>query len=269
MGEKGEMRVEVNISVAEENAEKFGTKVEVKNINSFRAAGKAIEYETKRHIELLESGEKVVQETRGWDENKGKTFSQRSKENAHDYRYFPEPDLPKLIISEIPEFSLDNLKKSLPELPSELRQRFSDNFKLKSLDIETYINNVEASKFFQSVTEELKEVGEAIQTASNYITSDLLGFSKNVNLDFHIGKITPSSFAALIKMIKNTGKFDVGVGDNDWVNGILEENKIPVVRVGFYDRKKLEGTEIRKLMKGNKKKWEDRVPSYLVSQLTK
>jgi aspartyl-tRNA(Asn)/glutamyl-tRNA(Gln) amidotransferase subunit B len=201
--EKGEMRVEVNISVAEENAEKFGTKVEVKNINSFRAAGKAIEYETKRHIELLESGEKVVQETRGWDENKGKTFSQRSKENAHDYRYFPEPDLPKLIISEIPEFSLDNLKKSLPELPSELRQRFSDNFKLKSLDIETYINNVEASKFFQSVTEELKEVGEAIQTASNYITSDLLGFSKNVNLDFHIGKITPSSFAALIKMIKN------------------------------------------------------------------
>jgi nicotinamide-nucleotide adenylyltransferase len=70
-------------------------------------------------------------------------------------------------------------------------------------------------------------------------------------------------------LIKNTGKFDVGVGDNDWVNGILEENKIPVVRVGFYDRKKLEGTEIRKLMKGNKKKWEDRVPSYLVSQLTK
>ena len=93
--EKGEMRVEVNLSVSK--TETFGTKVEIKNINSFRAVGKAIDFEFKRQTEMLEKGEKVVQETRGWDENKEVTFSQRLKESAHDYRYFEDPDLPKLL----------------------------------------------------------------------------------------------------------------------------------------------------------------------------
>ncbi|MBX4209309.1 Asp-tRNA(Asn)/Glu-tRNA(Gln) amidotransferase subunit GatB, partial [Candidatus Parcubacteria bacterium] len=118
--EKGEMRVEANISIASEEdtaAKRFGTKVEVKNLNSFRAAEKAIAYEIARHAQILETGEKIVQETRGWDDSKQKTFSQRKKEDSHDYRYFPDPDLPKLKISETPEFSLENLKKTLPELP--------------------------------------------------------------------------------------------------------------------------------------------------------
>jgi aspartyl-tRNA(Asn)/glutamyl-tRNA(Gln) amidotransferase subunit B len=101
--EKGEMRVEANISVSSDK-EKFGTKVEVKNLNSFKAVEKAIRYELDRHIEVLENGEKIIQETRGWDEKKETTFSQRQKEESHDYRYFPDPDLPKLYISEIPEF---------------------------------------------------------------------------------------------------------------------------------------------------------------------
>src|SRR3989344_2037390 len=107
--EKGEMRVEANISVSK--TDEFGTKVEVKNINSFRAVGKTIEFEYKRQTELLDKGERVVQETRGWDENAGETFSQRLKESAHDYRYFPCPDLPKLFLSEIPELSKEELKK--------------------------------------------------------------------------------------------------------------------------------------------------------------
>src|SRR3972149_1197833 len=124
--EKGEMRIEANISISPiGHIGPMGTKVEVKNINSFRAVGKAIEYEFKRQTELLERGEKVVQETRGWDENKQVTFSQRLKESAHDYRYFPDPDLPKLFISDIPEFSQNELKEFLIELPWEKRARYA------------------------------------------------------------------------------------------------------------------------------------------------
>ena len=114
--EKGEMRVEANISVAshaDTAAGKFGTKTEVKNLNSFRSVGRAIAYEVERQINLLDGGGKVVQETRGWDDAIGETYSQRSKESSHDYRYFPEPDIPKLKISEMKEFSPDVLKKEI------------------------------------------------------------------------------------------------------------------------------------------------------------
>jgi aspartyl-tRNA(Asn)/glutamyl-tRNA(Gln) amidotransferase subunit B len=95
-----------------------------------------------RQTKVLEKGEKVVQETRGWNEDRQQTFSQRSKENAHDYRYFPEPDLPKLVLSEIPEFNRSNLIKNLPELPWQKRERYTNLYKLKSEDIETYINKI-------------------------------------------------------------------------------------------------------------------------------
>lgn len=119
--EKGEMRIEANISVSKD--ETFGTKVEVKNLNSFRSVERAIAFEIERQSELLETGGKVTQETRGWDEAKGETFSQRLKEGSADYRYFPEPDIPKLVISEIPEWSEAALRASLPELPREKRER--------------------------------------------------------------------------------------------------------------------------------------------------
>lgn len=196
--EKGEMRVEVNISVSD--TEKFGTKVEVKNINSFKAAGKAIDYEFKRQMSLLEEGKAVVQETRGWDENKGMTFSQRLKESANDYRYFPDPDLPKLITSEVPEFTKEALSKNLPETPELKRRRLAKDYAIKDSDVEVYIGNKDASKFFESVATAL--VGEGlVQTASNYITSDIVGFSKNLKQDFVTGKIEVSSFVKLIQMI--------------------------------------------------------------------
>ncbi|MBA3733090.1 Asp-tRNA(Asn)/Glu-tRNA(Gln) amidotransferase subunit GatB [Patescibacteria group bacterium] len=199
--EKGEMRVEVNFSVSK--SEEFGTKVEIKNINSFRAVGKAIDFEYKRQTALLEKGEKVIQETRGWDENKGITFSQRKKESAHDYRYFPEPDLPKLLLSEIAEFSDENLKSSLPELPNEKRERYLKDFKLKIEDIETFITNREVGDYFEQVASDLVALGdEAIKLASNYITSDLLGYSKNIDSSFKPGKVTATNFVQLITMIK-------------------------------------------------------------------
>lgn len=119
--EKGEMRIEANISVSKD--ETFGTKVEVKNLNSFRSVERAIEHEVARQIALIEAGGTVSQETRGWDETKQETFHQRFKEGSADYRYFPEPDLPKLVISEFPEFAVDTLKATLPELPFEKRER--------------------------------------------------------------------------------------------------------------------------------------------------
>lgn len=209
--EKGEMRVEVNISVSKHSFENnktdkkdfslLGTKVEVKNINSFKAVGKAIDFEFKRHKTLLERGEKVVQETRGWDENKEVTFSQRSKENAKDYRYFPDPDLPKLVLSEIQEFSLSNLDSGLVELPQKKRERFALTFGIKALDIETYINNTKACSFFEEVAANLSDK-DSVVLASNYITSDIIGFSKAESLDFSLGMISSKNFAELIEMIK-------------------------------------------------------------------
>lgn len=196
--EKGEMRIEANISVSD--TEHFGTKVEVKNLNSFKVVEKAIEYEIKRQIEAIENGEKIIQETRGWDENGQKTFSQRAKEGSADYRYFPDPDLPKLKISEIPEFSKENLEKEIPELPKEKRERYTKDYGIKSEDLEMYVTDSEFGNFFEGVAKELKGDRELIRLASNYITSDVVGLKKDVSI-IGFGKIEINNFAELIKMV--------------------------------------------------------------------
>lgn len=176
--EKGEMRVEANISVQrsdlKENSkgQTLGTKVEVKNLNSFKAVEKAIKYEFERHSDLLEKGEVVIQETRGWDEERGETFSQRVKEDSHDYRYFPDPDLPRLFIKEIKEFNEEELKKSLPELPSQKRNRYKKDYGLKNEDTEIYIRDLERGKLLEEVSLIIGDK-KMTQLASNYITSDL------------------------------------------------------------------------------------------------
>lgn len=198
--EKGEMRVEANISVAPEG--KRGTKVEVKNLNSFRAVERAIAFETKRHIELLESGEKIVQETRGWDENRGVTFSQRIKEDSHDYRYFPDPDLPKIYINEIPDLDSESLNRDLPELPQAKRSRLKVQYKLRDEDIENFIRNKEMADYFESVAVLVKDDGEkAVTVLANYITTDLASLIKNNPERWNSDKIPPSSLSDLVKMI--------------------------------------------------------------------
>ncbi len=168
--EKGEMRIEANISVS--RGDELGTKVEVKNINSFRAVAKAIEFEVNRQAGLLERGEKVVQETRGWNEDVGETVSQRLKESAHDYRYFPDPDLPKLFIKDLEAFNEETLRKSLPELPREKRERYKKDFGLKEADIEIYVREPEWGRLLEEVADLLGDKA-LVQLASNYITSDL------------------------------------------------------------------------------------------------
>ncbi len=168
--ERGEMRVEVNLSVSKTDT--FGTKVEVKNINSFKAAEAAILYETKRHIEVLESGGTIVQETRGWDENKGKTFSQRVKETADDYRYFPDPDIPKLKRSDRPDWSDAALSKKLPETPTQKRERYS-TLGLPAEQIEIIISDVARDVFFTAAVGE-ETSAQLVKILANYFITDTL-----------------------------------------------------------------------------------------------
>lgn len=169
--EKGHMRLEANISVAKAG-EPLGTKVEVKNINSFRAMERAVEYEIKRQEEVLESGGTVVQETRGWDDAKQATFSQRIKEGSADYRYFPDPDLPSLKISELPELSLENLQKSLPELPEARRERYT-KAGVKAADAVQFAAYPRLGGFFDEVTAQHQTEEEFMRLAANYIANDL------------------------------------------------------------------------------------------------
>jgi len=168
--EKGEMRVEPNISLSN-TPESLGTKVEVKNLNSFRSVEKAIEYELARMRALYEAGrqEEIVQETRGWDENKQATFSQRSKENANDYRYFPDPDLPKMKLHSV--FDLSELRVSLPELPWKKRERYTMLHHLPAEDAALLAATPTLSAFFERVVKEINPTHT--RNAANYIINDL------------------------------------------------------------------------------------------------
>lgn len=195
--EKGEMRVEANISVSSDD--KRGTKVEVKNLNSFKVVEKAIEYEIERQTKVLENGEKVVQETRGWDENKQVTFSQRIKEESHDYRYMPDPDLPKLKISEIRDFKIELLRDELPELPWERRKRYIEELGIKKQDADIFMNNQEYRTLLEDfVIPAFKNNKERFGLAINYIASDVVGIISRID-----EKIIPldANFIELIEMI--------------------------------------------------------------------
>ena len=194
--EKGQMRVEANISISTD-PNKFGTKVEVKNLNSFRSAESAIKYELERMTKLYEEGKEadIVQETRGWDEVKGTTFSQRKKESSHDYRYFPDPDLPKLKLSEV--FDIDELNKNMPELPWDKRERYTKS----GLSIETsefFVQNNLLGNYFESVIGAFHGDIEKIKLASNYIATDIVAHMK-ANQDVSLP--TPINVTELINMI--------------------------------------------------------------------
>ncbi len=210
--EKGQMRCEANISLHKEGEDILsGTKVELKNINSFRAIEKGIKYEIERQTEMLDNGEEIVQETRGWDENKGETFSQRKKENADDYRYFPDPDLQPFSFS---KDYLQTVMNRLPELPRERRLRFQEEYDLLPENIETLIVNKSLGNYFEEVASELTEwlacEGEKIdekkktkiyRLTNNYIITNLHKLMTAENVKTKELKITAENFAELIKMI--------------------------------------------------------------------
>lgn len=192
--EKGQMRVEANISVSRTN--ELGTKVEVKNLNSFRSVERAIAFEYARQSELVASGGTVVQETRGWDEAAQRTFSQRKKESSHDYRYFPDPDLPKLILSELPEFSADALKAQLPELPWQKRERYA----AEGLNPE-YLEMFVSDDRFASLYEEASALApNAKGLVANYIGSDIAGLAAKHG-SAGLSHITPRGLAAIAQRL--------------------------------------------------------------------
>ncbi len=201
--EKGQMRGDANISLSMEDG-KLGTKVEIKNLNSFRAIEEAINYEVERQAALLDDGKDIKQETRGWDDAKKKTTSQRSKEEAHDYRYFPEPDLPPLDSS---AFDLDALKLEVPELPNEKRERFKKQFQLTDDQANILVEDRKEAEYFEEAVSEMEAddqesaPADKLQLLFNYLNSDLKGLVREKELNFSNLKLTPENFADLIDMI--------------------------------------------------------------------
>ncbi len=232
--EKGHMRVEANISVAtreDTDNKKFGTKTEVKNLNSFRAVERAIAYEIKRQSDLIARGEKVVQETRGWDDSTQTTFSQRKKESSHDYRYFPDPDLPHMMISEIAEFKPETLRATLPELPWEKRNRYAQSFGLKPEEVEVFVTVAELGKFFEKVAQLLDNKSEAVKLSVNYILTDYVGFIKKdfgENIAQGIDKVSSERMADIIKLIQSGKLSSRGAKDLlKYLYDTLEDNSLP------------------------------------------
>ncbi len=169
--ERGEMRVEANISVS--TTDTLGTKVEVKNLNSFKSVESAIAYEITRQKDLLEKGETVSQETRGWDEVKLRTFTQRSKETAKDYRYFPDPDIPKLNVAEHPYFAETRLAEIMPMLPQEKRLKY-ENIGLPNNQVEVLMSVPNIDALFGELAFSDTERPDVLKLAANYLTSDVL-----------------------------------------------------------------------------------------------
>jgi aspartyl-tRNA(Asn)/glutamyl-tRNA(Gln) amidotransferase subunit B len=196
--ERGQMRADANISLSPD--EKLGTRAEVKNLNSFNSVFQAINYEIKRQTEVLKNGEKVVQETRGWDEAKQKTTSQRSKEEAQDYRYFPEPDLPPF---KTDIFDIESMRNLLPELPDQKRERFMKEYNLDAKQVEMLIIEPGLANFFEQAVSELQELDiKNYATLFNYLTSDLRGLMNQAGTAFSELKINPEHLAHLVALIE-------------------------------------------------------------------
>ena len=202
--EKGEMRVEANVSLSEQK-DILGTKVEIKNLNSFKAVEKALEYEIERQKKILESGKKVIQETRGWDPAREITFPQREKEEAQDYRYFPEPDLPPL---EISEEMIEKIRAEIPELPQQKRKRLKREYGLDEKAIEIFVKDKDFGEYFEKVVSEFvpnlpkEKLSKLIKLATNYLTTDLLGLLKGASVKGEDFLITPENFAEFISLIE-------------------------------------------------------------------
>jgi aspartyl-tRNA(Asn)/glutamyl-tRNA(Gln) amidotransferase subunit B len=205
--EKGEMRIEANISVAPVGSSTLGTKTEVKNLNSFRAVEKAIAYEIERQIEVIEAGDTVVQETRGWDENAAETFSQRLKENSHDYRYFPEPDIPKLRLSEMPQFARATVMADVPELPWIRRERLLRDAGLTAEEAEQCVHMPVLGDYVEKAMSTFTTPSSR-RLVANYIFSDYIGLlKKQVGATGDIqplimAKVLPHELADIIGMIE-------------------------------------------------------------------
>lgn len=194
--EEGSLRCDANLSIRPVGSAEFGTKTEVKNLNSFRFLARALEYEASRQIAALERGEKIRQETRGWDASENRTVPQRSKEEAHDYRYFPEPDLPPLVIS---EDWIREIATNLPELPQEKIERFIRDYGLPVYDARILTTSRVLADYFENTA----RASGSPKQASNWIMREVLQYLKENNLEIENFPVPATSLAELIKLVEN------------------------------------------------------------------
>lgn len=193
--EEGAFRADTNVSVKKKTEKKLGTRCELKNINSFKFIGEAVEYEIQRHIELLESGKKVIQETRLWDTKNKKTTTMRSKEEAADYRYFHDPDLPLI---EVNEEWISRIQKIVPELPYEKLERFCSEKELSKYEAEIIVDNLELANYFETAYELYPN-----KQIVNWILRDLLGYLKEQKISLIECKVTPEKLAKIVKLLED------------------------------------------------------------------
>ena len=220
--ELGSLRCDANVSVRKKGETKLGTRTETKNLNSFKAVVKAIEYETNRQIEVLENGGRVVQETRLWDEENAVTKPMRSKEEAMDYRYFPEPDLPAIIIT---ESRLSNVKDEMPEFADEKAKRFINEYKLNEMEAATLSSEQELAEYY----EEVVKVSDDARLAANWVLTEILRVLKEKNISIEEFSVDPENIGKLIKLIKaDTISSKIA---KDVFEILLSENKDPEIIV--------------------------------------
>ena len=191
--EEGSMRCDANISIMPKGSKEFGTRAEIKNVNSFSALQRAIEYEIDRQIEIVEEGGQVVQETRLWDDNLKETRSMRGKEDAHDYRYFPEPDLMPL---EISREWVEEVRAKMPELPEAKRKRY-ESLGLSAYDANVMVEQMETALFY----DEVLKLGADYRTANNLLVGDITAYLKENNININETKLTPKALAELVDLI--------------------------------------------------------------------
>ena len=223
--QEGSFRCDANVSIRPKGQEEFGTRAELKNINSFRFVEKAIEYEVDRQIELVENGGKVIQETRLYDSDRDETRSMRSKEEAHDYRYFPDPDLPEMILD---DSFIEQVRQSLPELPDQREDRFSTQYRLTEADAKTLVSDRDMADYFEDVCS--KTTAEA-KTVANWLNGELSAALNNSALEITTSPITSQRLADLLDRITDqtiSGKIAKDVFTLLWeseksVDQIIEE----------------------------------------------
>ena len=202
--EEGSLRCDANVSVRLRGAKEFGTKVEVKNLNSFRYLAKALEFEIERHISILESGGRIAQETRLWNQAAGHTDSMRSKEKAHDYRYFPEPDLLPVHVGDAWR---ESVRSSLPELPVARRARFVSAFGVTPYDAEVLTDTQSLASYFESVV----TAGAPGKAAANWMQTELLRRLNDSGKEITASPVGPAALAELVKLVES-GKITAAVG---------------------------------------------------------
>ena len=197
--QEGSLRADVNVSVRIKGSDKLGTRCEIKNVNSIKFMQMAINYEANRQVDLIEEGKTIHQETRLFDIKKNETRSMRSKEDAHDYRYFPDPDLLPLEVTD--EF-IEQLKADIPELPDDKKKRFIDEFKVSAYEATILVSDIDTAKYFEEVVAKMGK-NRDMKLAVNWITGELFAVLNNKNLEITQSPISAKNLAKLINLIKN------------------------------------------------------------------